>query len=118
MPEHERLIAACGLDCTDCDMRQAATNPELQRKIVTWFKEKRDRDVKPEAIRCTWCKGDRFAHWSPDCWILRCCVDERGHAYCSACVEFPCPRLVEWSKRNERYGQALARLREMRPAGG
>ncbi len=37
MPEKERLIAACGLDCTDCDMRQAATNPETQRKFAIWF---------------------------------------------------------------------------------
>lgn len=47
MPENGRLIAACGLDCTDCDMRQAATNPELQRKFVIWFKEKRGRAVVP-----------------------------------------------------------------------
>jgi len=118
MPESERLIAACGLDCTDCDMRQAATNPETQRKFAIWFKENRSLDVKPETIRCSWCKGDRSDHWSPDCWILKCCVDEKGLAHCSQCEVFPCPRLMEWSRKNDRYGQALARLSSMRTALG
>jgi hypothetical protein len=118
VPETERLIAACGLDCTDCDMRQATTNPELQRTIARWFKEKRNRDVKPEEIHCTWCKGDRSGHWSADCWILKCCVDGKGLHYCSECPQFPCPPLGEWSRQNDRYGRAYARLLAMRSACG
>ncbi len=116
MTNEEQLIAACGIDCTDCDIRRAATDPELRRTIIAWFKEKRSLDVDPEAIRCTWCRGDRSGHWSPDCWILRCCVDEKRLAHCSQCADFPCPRLVEWSQQNEGYGRAFARLQAMRSA--
>ncbi|MFN2164839.1 MAG: DUF3795 domain-containing protein, partial [Anaerolineae bacterium] len=60
------------------------------------------------------CHGDRAAHWSADCWILRCCVDERGLESCAECVEFPCARLLEWAHGDAQYEQALARLQAMR----
>jgi hypothetical protein len=53
-------------------------------------------------------------HWSADCWILQCCVDKKGLEFCSDCDEFPCEKLVEWSKGCEGYGKALERLKEMR----
>jgi len=114
MAHEERLIAACGIDCTGCDIRRAVADPELRRRIIAWFKEERGRDVNPEAIRCTWCRGDRDGHWSADCWILHCCVDEKGLAHCFQCAEFPCARLVKWSKQNEGYGRAFACLEALR----
>jgi hypothetical protein len=113
MDADERMIAVCGLDCTDCDMREATTNPELQRQHAEWFKRERGIDVEPEDIRCMGCKGDREMHRSPDCWILLCCVDRRGLDFCSECDEFPCSRLEEWAQGRGRYGAALDRLRTM-----
>jgi len=110
---NERLIACCGLDCTDCDMRAASTDPELQRRIAKWFEDKLGKDIPPEAIRCTWCRGERDGHWSGDCWILECCMDDRGLKHCSECPDFACDRLEEWAAQNERYAAALARLRRM-----
>ena len=63
---------------------------------------------------CTGCLGDRATHWSSDCWILACCVDQRGRSNCSECELFACDRLVDWARQNERYIAALARLRELR----
>lgn len=110
------MIAVCGLDCTGCDMREATTNPELRRQHAEWFKRERGIDVKPEDIHCMGCKGDRSMHWSPDCWILQCCIDKKGLAFCSQCDEFPCARLEEWAQGNESYGKALDRLKDMRHA--
>ncbi|MEW6217241.1 MAG: DUF3795 domain-containing protein [Candidatus Bipolaricaulota bacterium] len=118
MPDEGRLISACGIDCTDCDIRRAPADLELQSTISQWFKEKRNLDVKPEAIRCSWCRGDRADHWSADCWILHCCVDEKGLAHCSQCADFPCSRLIEWAKQDKGYGRAFARLQAMRSASG
>jgi hypothetical protein len=116
MDADERMIAVCGLDCTDCDMREATTNPQLQRRHADWFRQELGQDVKPEDIHCAGCKGDRSMHWSADCWILQCCVDSRGLEFCSECDEFPCPRLEEWAKGSMRYGRALDRLRAMKNA--
>ena len=56
-------------------------------------------------------------HWSADCWILRCCVDERGLDSCYLCPDFPCQPLNEWATQNDSYAQALSRLVSMKQEG-
>ena len=87
---------------------------------MSWFKEmgwlEQDEGV-PEILErsmyCKGCHGDRAVHWSADCLILKCCVDEKGLEFCYQCDEFTCGRLEEWSKGSESYTAALNRLREM-----
>ncbi len=107
------MIAVCGLVCDKCDILQATNDPKMAQEIAGWFKKERNEDVKLEDIRCLGCKGDRAKHWSPDCWILQCCVDQKGLEYCYQCGEFPCRKLIQWSKSSERYKEALDRLRAM-----
>lgn len=114
----QEMIAACGLICHGCDMMEATTNPTLAQKIADWFKRELNEDVKAEQIHCAGCSGDREVHWSPDCWILLCCVDQKGLDHCYQCGEFPCDRLEEWAGENDRYGEALERLRTMQPREG
>ena len=113
MNEERKALAACGLICDDqhCDIFQASSDPKIAQEIADWFKRERGEDVKLEDIRCHGCKGDRGKHWSADCWILRCCVDEKGLEFCYECEDFPCEKLEDWSKGDERYGKALERLR-------
>jgi len=110
----KQMIAVCGLNCSECDIFQASSNRELAQQIVDWFKKERDTEVKIEDIRCLGCRGDRAKHWSPDCWILKCCVDEKGLEYCFQCGDFQCEKLKEWAEENKSYGEALYRLEEMR----
>ncbi|MCK4232801.1 DUF3795 domain-containing protein [candidate division WOR-3 bacterium] len=114
MEEKNDIIGVCGIICSGCDILEASTNPEKAQNIVDWFKKGRNTDVKLEDICCQGCKGDRAKHWSVDCWILQCCVDEKGLESCSECEEFPCKKLVEWAKGSERYEEALNRLKEMK----
>ncbi|HQJ57363.1 MAG TPA: DUF3795 domain-containing protein [Caldisericia bacterium] len=76
-------------------MLQATNNPEIAKKIADWFKEKRNEKVKIEDIHCLGCRGDRKMHWSPDCWILECCVDKKKLEFCYECEDFPCDKLTE-----------------------
>ena len=109
-----QMIAVCGLVCSECDIFRALNNPEIAQKIVDWFKEERDTEIKIEDIRCLGCKGDRTKHWSPDCWILNCCVDNKGLEFCYECEEFPCDGLNDWAHGSERYAEALERLERMK----
>ncbi len=113
---NEELIACCGLDCSDCDMRAAASDPEMQQEFARWFRSNLNQHVDPEDIGCTWCRGEREGHWSADCWILECCVDKHGREHCSECPDFPCSKLRDWAAQNERYAAALERLRGMKAA--
>jgi len=119
--EKREIIAVCGLDCGPCDIRRAPDDPEAAQRIVAWFEKegwlKEDEgiaEVVGRGMYCKGCRGDRAVHWSPDCWILKCCVDEKGHTFCYECSEFPCERLSERARESDHYGQALDRLKQMK----
>jgi hypothetical protein len=116
----ERIIAACGLDCTACDLRLLPTDAAAADRVVGWFRKmgwlaagEGLPQILERSMYCQGCRGDRSVHWSADCPILHCCVDERGHQFCSECDLFPCSRLTERAEQNTRYAQALDRLRAM-----
>lgn len=114
MNKENQMIAVCGIDCNMCDIHEAPDNPKVAQEIVDWFKKERNEDVKIEDLHCSGCKGDRTNHWSADCWILQCCVDKKDLEFCYDCDEFPCEKLVDWSKGCEGYGVALERLKKMK----
>lgn len=118
------MIAVCGLDCGTCDIRRLPVDPQAAERVVSWFREMgwlQPGEGVAEAIErrmvCQGCRGDRTVHWSADCWILHCCVDDKGLDFCHECPAFPCERLGRWARGNERYAQALHRLQQMRRAG-
>jgi hypothetical protein len=124
MPQNEeRLTAVCGLDCTDCDIRRVPTDADAAQRIVGWFRDmgwlKEDEGV-PEIIErsmyCQGCRGDRSVHWSANCGILTCCVDEKGLEFCCECDDFVCEQLDEWAQKDVKYMEALERLQSMRQA--
>jgi hypothetical protein len=105
------VIAVCGLVCGECRIHNATNSPELAQEIADWLSDETDTEVDVGSIRCEGCRGPRERHWSPDCWILKCCVDDRGLESCGACRDFPCQALEEWAATSARYGDALERLR-------
>jgi len=122
-----RWIAACGLDCESCSIRRLPFDEGVADEVVDWYRqmgwlqpaEGRDEAVE-RGMTCRGCRGDRSVHWSVgndgtgSCWILACCVDTKGLDHCSDCGEFPCDRLVAWSKGNDEYAKAFEGLRSMR----
>lgn len=116
---HTLEIAACGLNCETCEIRLAPFDTQAAEVVIKWFKSQgwlSGEEGMPEVIErkmyCKGCLGDREIHWSPDCWILSCCVDQHGLSNCSECPDFPCDRLIEWSTQDKSYQEALERLRQ------
>lgn len=77
-------------------------NPEVAKRIVAWFKKEgwpkeneRIAEVVEHGMYCKGCGGDRSVHRSPDCWILKCCVDDKMHEFCYECSTFPCEQSSE-----------------------
>jgi hypothetical protein len=112
-----KMMAACGLNCQTCEIRLAPSNQHAADVLIKWFKSEgwlAGDEGMPEVIErkmyCTGCLGSRDTHWSGDCWILTCCVDQHGLTNCSQCGDFPCERLVTWSEQNDSYRQALKTL--------
>jgi hypothetical protein len=122
----EQITAVCGLDCAGCPLRKASLGDvEAAQSLVGWWKGEgwlKEGEGAAEILArgplCLGCRGDRSAHWSPDCWILKCCVDEKGLASCHECDVFPCQRLTERAKESAGYAQALDRLQSMQAVLG
>lgn len=124
-PDEHVEIAACGLECGPCPLRRMPFDEEAAERVLSWFRKEgwlEEGEGLEEAIQrsmyCKGCHGDRTTHWSADCWILKCCVDDKGLDNCSECDTFPCEPLVEWSWQNDSYGKALQNLRKMRDDDG
>jgi hypothetical protein len=119
------MMAACGLDCGTCSIRRFPFDEKAASEAIPWYRKMgwlgEDEGVAEAVAKkllCHGCHGDRAAHWSADCWILLCCVDQKDLRNCSECETFPCDRLVEWSKTDDSYTKAFARLQSLRNARG
>jgi hypothetical protein len=83
-------VAYCGLNCAKCDMYEAGHGNEKKRgEILAWFKQERNKILKPEQITCEGCRGPLNAHWSEDCKMMLCAKNKKVQ-YCFQCSEFPC----------------------------
>jgi hypothetical protein len=50
-------IACCGLNCAECDMYEGGHGNEKKRgEILAWFKQERNKILKPEQITCEGCR--------------------------------------------------------------
>ena len=102
------LIGACGIECYNCDIHLAPTDPKIAQKLAKHFKGSWE-DVKPQDFHCDGCTFPDNQMWSPDCWIRKC-VREKDILYCSECSTFPCEKYLEWTKKDEGYYKGYQRL--------
>ena len=118
----EEPIAVCGIDCANCGILKASFgDAEAAEQLAGWWKsegwmseDEGAAEVLERGPHCLGCRGDRSTHWSADCWILKCCVDDKGLGSCHECGEFACEQLLEWAAQNDQYTSALNRLRRMK----
>lgn len=93
----ERMVAYCGLVCTDCPAFIATrdSNEELLRRTAERWSQP-GRPVKPEDIRCDGCLGlgHRMTTFCRVCRVRRCAVGN-GLANCGWCDDYPCALLEE-----------------------
>jgi len=93
----DRMIAYCGLVCTDCQSfiaTQADDRAALERIAARWREEFDSPDITVESIACDGCLGNEGRHCSHcfECEI-RACGMARGVANCAHCDDYACERL-------------------------
>ena len=95
MSGREEIIAVCGLECHKCDLYRAWLDRKAAEHLTGWWRsegwleegEGADK-VMATAPHCLGCRGDRDKHWSANCGLLKCCVDDKRLATCADCDEF------------------------------
>ena len=117
----ENPIAVCGLDCSKCNIYLTDEKEEIAEQILSWFKKEGWRsesttvqEFMQEGKLCEGCRGIRENHWSANCKLLICCIDDKKLDSCHKCSEFICEKLEKWGKTNERYAQGIEQLEKLR----
>jgi len=93
----ERIVAYCGLLCTDCPAyiaTQANDRAELEGVAAMWREEYNAPDITIESVICDGCLTDggrKCGHWH-ECGI-RACAMAKGVANCAHCPEYACEQL-------------------------
>jgi len=118
------MMAVCGLDCGTCDIRLVPTNPEVAQRVVAWFHQmgwlEEDEgivEIIERGMYCQGCREDRSVHWSPDCPLLICCVDEKGLEHCAQCEDFACEKLEAFAEESKSHQEAVEQLRRIAATG-
>lgn len=117
----KKMLAPCGLDCGHCDIRKVTIDHESAERIIKWYRNmgwlkagEGTEEIIKRGMYCKGCRGDRSVHWSAECEILKCCVDEKGLEFCYECDEFVCAKLQDWVKDYAHHKAAIERLKRMR----
>ena len=90
-----KMIACCGLICTDCAayIAKRTNDDEIRNKAAAKWSSS-DWTVAPEEINCDGCKstgGVLFKHCT-QC-AVRACVTEKNLDNCAHCEDYGCEKL-------------------------
>lgn len=89
----DRLIAYCGLTCSDCPaFRATAAEDEnsLEELAAAWSREF-EAEITPDDCRCVGCLGEEGPQvaYVATCEVRTCAVP-RGVRNCAYCGDYPC----------------------------
>lgn len=86
-----KIIAACGNDCSICPRHLPKTDEELYKTSELWHRiGYRDKVVSIAEISCSGCSPNNWCRYK----IIDCTMDI-GVANCGECSEYPCEKIRE-----------------------
>ncbi len=93
----EKMIAYCGLVCTECPAyvgTQTGDEELLEKTAERWSTP--EHKIRPDDILCDGCRavGKRLTGFC-SCCKVRSCGMEKGLENCACCDEYPCKTLEE-----------------------
>jgi len=93
----DKIIAYCGLVCTDCPAyiaTQANDQAALEQVAAQWREEYDTPNITVESVICDGCLTSAGRHCSHcfECEIRACGV-ERGVVNCAHCADYACEKM-------------------------
>jgi len=93
----DRMIAYCGLICTDCPAYEATQNNDLKKAQETaelWSKHY-GADIRVEHVWCDGClvEGKKCSYCAK--CAVRACAGERDVIHCGVCADYECDKIGE-----------------------
>jgi hypothetical protein len=113
----ERIVAYCGIVCSDCPVLTATQKNDNQerQKVADMFTKQYDREYKPNDINCDGCltDGPRIFSYCGICKIRKC-AKEKKVENCAFCSGYPCGMLSELHTAYSKAKDTLDAVRRQR----
>jgi len=94
----DRIVAYCGLICTDCPAyvaTQTGDRAALERVAAQWREAFNAPEITADSIICDGCLGHddgRLAGYCATCEVRACSLG-RGFVNCAHCADYACEKL-------------------------
>jgi len=99
--ERDKMIAYCGLVCSDCPTLIATqkNDDKMREETAKKWSEMFHADIKPADINCDGCPTDSASlfNYCAQCEIRKC-AREKGVKNCAYCADYPCKKLTAFLK--------------------
>jgi len=109
----EKMIAYCGIVCTDCDAFVATQEDDdaKRRKLAESWSKEFGHEIKPEEINCDGCLDTAGRHigYCGTCEVRKCGM-EKEVENCAYCIDYKCEKL---DKFHEQAPKAKGTLEEI-----
>ncbi|MCJ7643385.1 MAG: DUF3795 domain-containing protein [Candidatus Aminicenantes bacterium] len=113
-PEQEKMIAFCGIGCSECPTFIATqkNDDKMREETAKKWSEMFNAEIKPGDINCDGCtsQSSRLFDYCGKCEIRKC-GKEKNVKNCAYCDEYPCEKLSAFLKN---VPEAKATLDEIR----
>jgi hypothetical protein len=113
--KEEKMIAKCGLVCSDCPAYIATKNNDdtLRDETAKKWSAMFNADIKPSDINCDGCQseGPRLFQHCNECEIRRC-AREREVETCADCPDYSCEKLDAFLAQVPEARKVLEELRK------
>lgn len=110
----EKMIAACGLTCTECPANIATKNQDTDalEALARIWSEQYGAALSADDCTCNGCHS-RVGPWMSHCTEcgIRACGTEKGVENCAECAEYACDKLVKFLEFGSEAKATLDRLR-------
>ena len=111
----EKMVAYCGLVCSDCGAFIATKNDDdaKRKEIAEQWSKQFGHPMKPEDINCDGCLAEngRLIGYCNICEVRKCGV-ERGVVNCAYCGDYACETLEKFFQMAPVCKTALDEIRK------
>ena len=102
------LLGICGVYCGACTTYRAYNDND--QALVEWEVK---MGMPSDEIYCRGCYSDLVNEWCANC-DFRKCAKEKGVVYCFECKDFPCKKLIDFSKTRPHRTLGLRNLKHLK----
>lgn len=96
----EKMIAYCGLLCTDCPAFIATQNDDQQalKQVAAQWTQEFNQPISPEDCICDGCLplDGRLSSYCRYVCKVRSCALEKNVQNCAYCADYPCQELTSF----------------------